>query len=97
MGERDRQSFNARAPIESVEMRHTGITTVGDVHWGTHFCQFYQDKQELIEPSVPYFKAGLKSNEFCIWSRPTHCARRRPKLPWRLMLKTWNHTLPTDN
>jgi diguanylate cyclase (GGDEF)-like protein/PAS domain S-box-containing protein len=47
--------------------RKTGIDFVGDVPWGTHFCQFYQTKQDLIDILVPYFKAGLESNEFCIW------------------------------
>ena len=48
-------------------MRHTGIHIIGDVPWGTHFCQFYQDKQDLIDILVPYFKAGLENNEFCMW------------------------------
>ncbi len=48
-------------------MRQTGIELVGAVPWGTHFCQFYQDGQDLVDILVPYFKAGLESNEFCIW------------------------------
>jgi two-component system, cell cycle sensor histidine kinase and response regulator CckA len=48
-------------------MRHTGIAIIGDVPWGTHLCQFYQDKQDLIDILVPYFKAGLENNEFCVW------------------------------
>lgn len=48
-------------------MRRTGISIIGDVPWGTHFCQFYQDKQDLIDILVPYFKAGLENNEFCMW------------------------------
>ena len=48
-------------------MRHTGIPIIGDVPWGTHFCQFYQDEQDLIDILVPYFKAGLENNEFCMW------------------------------
>jgi PAS domain S-box-containing protein len=47
--------------------RKTGISLIGDVTWGTHFCQFYQTKEDLIEILVPYFKAGLESNEFCMW------------------------------
>jgi len=47
--------------------RKTGIEIVGDVPWGTHFCQFYQSKEDLIEILVPYFKAGLENNEFCMW------------------------------
>jgi PAS domain S-box-containing protein len=49
------------------EVRKSGIGVIGDVPWGTHFCQFYQTKIDLIETLVPYFKAGLKNNEFCMW------------------------------
>lgn len=48
-------------------VRDTGIDVIGGVPWGTHFCQFYQDKQDLIDVLVPYFAAGLKQNEFCMW------------------------------
>ncbi len=34
---------------------------------GTHFCQFYQSKKDLIDIIIPYFKAGLENNEFCFW------------------------------
>ncbi len=47
--------------------RNTGIDVIGDAPWGTHFCQFYRTKQDLIDILVPYFKAGLESNEFCMW------------------------------
>ena len=47
--------------------RKSGIGVVGDVPWGTHLCQFYQTKEDLIEILVPYFKAGLENNEFCMW------------------------------
>jgi PAS domain S-box-containing protein len=43
------------------------MSVVGDVAWGTHFCQFYETKQDLLDILVPYFKAGLKSKEFCLW------------------------------
>jgi len=49
------------------ELRKTGISVVGDMPWGTHFCHFYETKQDLLETLVPYFKAGLESNEFCVW------------------------------
>jgi len=49
------------------ELRKTGIKVVGDVPWGTHFCCFYETKQDLLDSLVPYFKAGLESNEFCLW------------------------------
>jgi hypothetical protein len=46
--------------------RKTGIDILGDVPWGTHFCLFYKTKEDLFDILVPYFKAGLESNEFCI-------------------------------
>ena len=49
------------------ELRNSGIDVIGGVHWGTHFCQFYKTIQDLIDILVPYFKAGLESNEFCMW------------------------------
>jgi PAS domain S-box-containing protein len=49
------------------EVRKTGIDIIGDVPWGTHFCQFYQTKEDLLDILVPYFKAGLENNEFCMW------------------------------
>ncbi|AKB27593.1 sensory transduction histidine kinase [Methanosarcina siciliae T4/M] len=49
------------------ELRSSGIDIIGNVPWGTHFCQFYQTKKDLMDVQVPYFKAGLENNEFCIW------------------------------
>jgi PAS domain S-box-containing protein len=48
-------------------LRNSGIPIIGNVPWGTHFCQFYQTKQDLIDILVPYFKTGLENNEFCMW------------------------------
>jgi PAS domain S-box-containing protein len=47
--------------------RRTGIDAVGDAPWGTHFCQFYATKDDLTGVLVPYFKAGLEANEYCMW------------------------------
>ena len=51
----------------ATELRETGISVVGDVPWGTHFCYFYETTQDLLDTLVPYFMAGLKSKEFCLW------------------------------
>ena len=51
----------------ATELRKTGISVIGDVRWGTHFCYFYETKQDLLETLVLYFKAGLESKEFCVW------------------------------
>jgi PAS domain S-box-containing protein len=49
------------------KLRNSGIDIIGDVSWGKHFCQFYNTKEDLIEILVPYFIAGLRSNESCLW------------------------------
>ncbi len=49
------------------EMRRSGISVVGDRPWGTHFCNFYESGEDLLEMLVSYFKAGLEDNEFCVW------------------------------
>ncbi len=49
------------------KLRNSGIDIIGDVPWGTHICQFYQTKEDLMEILVTYFKAGLENNEFCLW------------------------------
>src|SRR6267142_37395 len=54
---------------ESTEtpLRPTGISVIGDVRWGTHFCYFYETRQDLLDTLVMYFKAGLENKEFCLW------------------------------
>jgi signal transduction histidine kinase len=47
--------------------RKMGIPALGDIPWGTHVCQFYHTKEDLIDILVPYFKAGLESHELCVW------------------------------
>ncbi len=49
-----------------MDLRKSGINLIGNVPWGTHFCQFYETKDDLKDILVPYFKAGLENNEFCM-------------------------------
>ena len=62
--------------------REFGIDLVGSIPWGTHVCQFYEAKQDLIDILVPYFAAGLRSNEFCMWitSQPLEVAEAKEAL-----------------
>jgi PAS domain-containing protein len=48
-------------------IRASGIDVAGNIPWGTHFCQFCQKKEDLLDILVPYFKSGLENNEFCVW------------------------------
>jgi hypothetical protein len=38
-----------------------------DMPWGSHVCQFYNCKEDLVEMLVPYFKQGLEKNDACVW------------------------------
>jgi len=47
--------------------RGLGIGVVGEIPLGTHFCQFYKTKQDLVDILVPYFAQGLENGEYCMW------------------------------
>jgi len=51
------------------DCRISGIAAAGNMPWGTHCCLLYKKETELLEILVPYFKAGLENNEFCVWVR----------------------------
>jgi MEDS: MEthanogen/methylotroph, DcmR Sensory domain len=51
----------------ATELRKTGIKMVGDLPWGTHFCHFYETKEDLPDVLIPDFKTGVQDNEFCVW------------------------------
>src|SRR6266849_4648039 len=48
-------------------LRNTGIEPVGEMPWGTHFCHFYETRDDLLETLLAFFKAGLEAGEFCAW------------------------------
>lgn len=49
------------------DKRKTGIPLIGELSWGSHFCQFYRNEAELLDIVIPYFTAGIENNELCIW------------------------------
>jgi PAS domain S-box-containing protein len=61
------RSVSAKSHPMINDLRKSGVGAVGDIPWGTHFCHFYANKTELLEVLIPYFKAGLEQNEFCLW------------------------------
>ena len=66
----------------STTLRPSGIPAVGDLPWGSHFCQFYGERDDLVDSLVPYFKAGLENNEHCLWvtSEPFRASDARTML-----------------
>lgn len=53
--------------LKTGSTRSFGMDLVGDIEWGTHMCQFYQTKKDLVDLLVPYFAEGLRNNEMCVW------------------------------
>jgi len=44
-----------------------GLPGIRDIPFGVHMCNFYRTRDELSAALVPYFAAGLRNNERCIW------------------------------
>jgi hypothetical protein len=68
--------------MRAAALRHfteLGIPGLSWIPYGVHFCHFYPSKDDLIRAVVPYFVAGLRNNERCIWITahpfPAHEAR----------------------
>ena len=49
------------------EQRESGVPLIGKIPWGSSFCYFYQTKEDMLDVLLPYIKAGLDNNEYCIW------------------------------
>jgi PAS domain S-box-containing protein len=64
---KEASEVTAMITATTCELRKTGVDVVGDIPWGTHFCLFYDTKADLLETTVSYCKAGLQSEEFCLW------------------------------
>lgn len=61
-------TYNANeSRIMDLKNRKSGIEILDVIPWGTHLCLFYEKKEDLFEILIPYFKAGLENNEYCIW------------------------------
>ncbi len=44
-----------------------GIPGIGVVPFGIHFCHFYPTREDLLNVLIPYFEAGVRNNELCLW------------------------------
>jgi hypothetical protein len=40
---------------------------IATIPWGAHCCHFYKTQKDLLDMLVPYMRAGLLNNEFCMW------------------------------
>jgi signal transduction histidine kinase len=53
--------------MKADDLRDTGISVLGRMPWATHVSLFYETRGDLLDTLVPYFKAGLKGRELCVW------------------------------
>jgi DcmR-like sensory protein len=44
-----------------------GLPGIRNIPYGVHMCHFYRGREELAAVLVPYFAAGLRRRERCIW------------------------------
>lgn len=48
-------------------MTPSGLPGIRSIPFGVHMCNFYRTREELAQALVPYFLAGLRDHERCIW------------------------------
>lgn len=48
-------------------MTPCGVPGVGDVPYSSHMCHLYRSREDLVSLLLPFFTAGLRANERCIW------------------------------
>jgi MEDS: MEthanogen/methylotroph, DcmR Sensory domain len=56
--------------------RRVGIEGKNNVQWGEHLCTFFNTRIDLLNLVVPYIKAGLEDNEFCLWITDENMAQQ---------------------
>jgi DNA-binding CsgD family transcriptional regulator len=61
-------SDTAASGTADAALRESGIRVIGRVPWGMHVCVFYETREDLLDTAVSYFRAGLDSDEFCVWA-----------------------------
>ena len=44
-----------------------GLPGIKGIPYGVHMCHFYAGPKDLAAALVPYFAAGLRANERCLW------------------------------
>ncbi|NUN94630.1 MAG: MEDS domain-containing protein [Candidatus Omnitrophica bacterium] len=53
--------------MKAKQSRKTDIPWIETLPWGTHFCHLHREQSELHDAVVPFLRAGLESNEACLW------------------------------
>src|ERR1700744_6649284 len=56
-------------------------TVLADIRHGSHLCAFYETKDDLTDLVLPYFEAGAKRGDLCLWMMPDHVGKEEA-LAW---------------
>jgi DNA-binding CsgD family transcriptional regulator len=91
---RQSKGDSADKPKGGSALRKTGIRVIGDLPWGSHICLFYETENDLLESSTAYFKAGLESNEFCVWAISTPITQERARNALQKAIPGFDRYLP---
>ena len=68
-------------PRKESHLAPCGLSGI-QVPYGVHMCNFYKTREELIAALVPFFAAGLRNQERCIWitAAPLHAGEALDEL-----------------
>ena len=53
--------------MTSSHLTDCGLPGIRHIPYGVHMCNFYRTREDLVAALVPFFAAGLRANERCIW------------------------------
>ena len=53
--------------ISASNLTSCGLQGIESIPYGIHMCHFYEGAEDLAAALVPYFAAGLRNNERCLW------------------------------
>lgn len=71
---------------EHSHLTECGLAGINRIPYGLHACHFYPDREQLVEALVPFFLAGLRAGELCIWVAapplPADEAERELRAAW---------------
>ena len=81
----------------STALRRTGVNALGDMPWGSRVCMFYEAKEDLLDTVGPFFKAGLESNEFCLWAPSDPVTVEEARLELRRRISDFDRHLAAGN
>jgi len=79
--------------INDMEGLNLNVNLTHDFPWGTHICYLYQKEEDLMDILLPYIKAGLENNEFCVWITSEDLNEKDAKKKLRSEIKNFNEFL----